>query len=239
MSINPTAYFYRDFYNDRANISDRDRNEMCLLAYSFRNEKLLIFTLFLLAFLSFLTLILLYFVYKSKEVRRIYSLVESDLKFIFVIGFISYVVASLNLFIFFSYQLSILLLDLPACFYVTSGYFCFYAQISFITICPVICLLVFFIIFLERCFISLGYSFNGSFAVLLILLILTLFPLLRLEIFDPKSYENQRIFCGCALTMYDPNVSFAAHSTILFDFAISLMDFVLLMINKRRIQAYK
>jgi hypothetical protein len=233
------AYLYRDFSNEHANISNRDRNEMCMLAYSFRNEKLLIFTLFLLAFLSFLTLILLYFVYKSKEVRRIYSLVESDLKFIFVIGFISYVVASLNLFIFFSYQFTILLIDLPACFYVTSGYFCFYAQIPFTSICPVICLFVFYTMFLERCWASFGFKSDGKFSVLLTFLILTLFPVLQFAILDPKIYENERVFCASIITTFDSNFKSAAYATVVFDFAISLMDFVLLMINKRRIQAYK
>lgn len=156
MSNNQSLYFYRDFLNDNANISARNRNEMIALSHSFRDQKLLIFTLFILALWSLFTLIMLYVVFKSKEVRRIFSLTHLDLKFIVITGGLTYLLSSINSLLFFSYQLSILLiLDFGPSFYISSGTTCFWSQNLFVSLCPLVSILVCAAMFLERCYISM------------------------------------------------------------------------------------
>jgi hypothetical protein len=236
MSIN---YTYQDFLGDNSNISGRNRSELCAMAYSFRQETLLIFILFILASLNALTLITLYLVYKNREVRRTLSLIHLDLKLILILWFSAYVVASLDSFAFFAYQVVILLIDLSPCSYLISGYFCFYAQIAFTSFCPAICLLLFFAMFLERFYTSIGLSSNGTFGFILCFFTMVISILSLPMIFNSSTYESERIFCGSAITVFDPNVTSAAYLSIIFDFAITLMDFFLLIFNRRKMQAYK
>jgi hypothetical protein len=57
---------------------------MCQLAYSFRFNKLILLQVFLMTVLSFATLATLWLIFKSVEMRRIYSLVGLDLKVSFL-----------------------------------------------------------------------------------------------------------------------------------------------------------
>jgi hypothetical protein len=212
---------------------------MCILADSFRHQNLLILTLFLLSLLGFLTLILLYLVYTNIEVRKIFSLIQLDLKFLLIVGLINYTISSLNSMLFFGYQFIILLINLPMCSYITDGRFCFYVQNPFAGICPLICLFLFFAVFVERCYVSFGLKSNGAFGLILSIFIVT-FPIsLQCALFNSKSYVNERVFCASAFTTFDPNVVSGAYVSVIFDFIISLFDFFLLLFNKRRIQAHK
>jgi hypothetical protein len=239
MSNNQHVYLYRDFLNENANVSARDRNEMCGLAYSFRQEKGLIFLLFIMALLSLLITILLYFIYKNKEVRRIYFLTELDLKFILMVGFVSYTISGINSLIFFVYQFAILLMDLSPCSYITSGFFCVHIQKLFVTVCPLISLLVFFAMFLERCYISLGLRSNGIFGFLLAFFIVAIPISIHVGMSEPKTYKDDRIFCGSILTRYEGVITYRAYISVIFEYVISLLDFCLLLYNKRRISAYR
>jgi hypothetical protein len=239
MSNSQLVYFYRDFLNENANISIRDRNQMCGLAYSFRNEKFLIFTLFILALVSLFTLIMLYVVYKNKEVRRIFSLTHIDLKFILVVGFSNYIVMTLNSLIFFLYQMSILLIDLSPCSYITSGFFCVHIQKLCVSICPVVSNYVFFAMFLERCYISFGFKSKGTFGFLLALIISVTTISAYFIQYEAKYYDYDRVFCSSILTLYDENVNYVIYATVTFEFTISILDFGLLLFNKWRIRAYK
>lgn len=66
--------------NENANLSSKDREEVCDLAYSMRNYYPIVLICFLNSFISLLTLILLFFIWRSKELKRVYSLSGLDLK---------------------------------------------------------------------------------------------------------------------------------------------------------------
>lgn len=232
------VYLYGDFLNENANISTRNRTEMCDLAYSFKKQKLLIFTLFILTLLSIFNMTLLYFIFRNKEVRRIYSLTHPNLKFILVVMFMNYTAASLNSFVFFTYKIIILFLPLPACSYIIDGLFCFYSQFTFVSLCPVISFFAFFAAFLERCYTSIGFRIHRIFGLLLASVIL-LPALFNFTVFDPKIYQNERLFCASFLTTFESNFTFVAISSIIFEFAIGIGDFLLVLYNKRRIRIYK
>jgi hypothetical protein len=138
MSSNQLSlYRFKDFLNENANISARNRIEMCELAHSFREEKLLIFIVFLSTLLGLINLIVLFLVFKNNEVRRIFSLLHLDLKFLLVLGFANYTISSFNSLAFFGYKTtSLLLIDLPPCYYIMNGYACFYSQSLLASICP-------------------------------------------------------------------------------------------------------
>jgi hypothetical protein len=240
MSTNQLSlYFYRDFLNENANISGRNRIEMCELAYSFKKEKLLISILSLAILLSIVNLIVLFAIFKNKEVRRIFSLIELDLKFLLVLGFITYILSSLDSLAFFTYKTAILLIDLPPCYYIINGYFCFYFQSVFATLSPQILFFVFFAMFIERCCISFGLKSNGILGALLFILIMAITPVAHFKMFDQRQFENERIYCGKLLTTISQHITHAEYGSITVHFIISLMDFCLLIYNKRKIRAYR
>jgi hypothetical protein len=70
-----------------------------------------------------------------------------------------------------------------------------------------------------------------------LILVLTLF--IEINVYEPKNYENKRVYCSSFLTTNDSNVIFLLYSLILSDITISLMDFCLLLFNKRKIRDCK
>jgi hypothetical protein len=140
---------------------------------------------------------------------------------------------------FFTYGVIILLLDLPISFYIWRGENCFYPQILFTTIGPQIGLLIVFVMFLERAYISMGFQSNGTLGFILSLFSVILPPAVQVPMFNPKQYENERVFCGSPLTTFDPKIITYIYFGMIFDFSITLLDFSLLLYNKRKIQAYK
>jgi hypothetical protein len=212
---------------------------MCRLAYSFRQQKSLIAINFTLSLLSLLTIILLYLIHKNKESRRIFSLVELDLKLIVITGGLTYLLSSINSFLFYGYYFMILLIDLPPCYYISNGFNCMLGQSFFWAIGSITILLCFFAMFLERCYISFGFKSKGTFGFLLALIISVTTISAYFVQYEAKYYDYDRVYCGMALTHLDRNVTSAAYFVIIIDFAVSLMDFGLFIINKRRIRAYK
>jgi hypothetical protein len=71
---------YTDFMKEKANLSTRNRQEMCMLAKSFRYQHSLVAIIFVQFLMSFLTLIILYRICKSPKLGRVFALVEMDLK---------------------------------------------------------------------------------------------------------------------------------------------------------------
>jgi hypothetical protein len=233
------VYLYGYFMNKYANISTRNRAEMYALAYSFRQEKLLILIHFILSSISALTLFMLFKIYKCAEIRRIFSIVDLGLKIPLFFGLFAYIIGALNSMLFFGYQFSILLFDFGPLFYIWSGDACFWTQIVFMLTCSFIVFFVFFATFLERLYVSIGFRSNGKLGCLLIVLICTLTAIIHINIYNPTKYENERVYCDNPLSADDVNLMFMLRGVILADFMISLMDFGLLLFNKRRIRAYK
>jgi hypothetical protein len=93
--------------------------------------------------------------------------------------------------------------------------------------------------FLERCYTSLGLKSNGIFGFILAFLIVITSIWAQFTIFKPKNYKNERVFCASPFTIYDKNVPTSASASVIFDFLISFMDFLLLIFNKWRIKAYR
>lgn len=234
-----TVYYFRDFINDNANISTKNRSELCALAYSFRKENSIILVNFGLSLLSLLLLILIYFVYKNKEFRRVFSLVELDLKIIIVTGALTYIISSINSFLFYAYYFLILLIDLPPCSYIIDGFYCMLSQSLFVSVCSMALLTFFFAIFLERCYVLMGFKGKGIFGGILAIFIVIMAPIPQLIVVDKSMYLNDRVYCGLMLTKLDPNIISVAYSVIAFDFSVSLLDGCLFLVNKRRISAYK
>jgi hypothetical protein len=234
-----SLYFYRDFINNNSNISGRDRNEMCQLAYSFREQKILILIPLVGALLNVLTLIILYLVFKSKEIRRIYSLIQIDLKFLLVVGFIAYLIISLNSALFLTFKVVILVLDLSPCSYIIDGYFCFFSQALVVSVCPQLIFITFVGMFLERCFVSFGFNSKGTLALSFFLLILAIVPISYFLVYDKTTYQNDRVYCGKFTTTFDPTVTLVKYTVVFVDVIISILDLLLLILNKRRIRAYK
>jgi hypothetical protein len=233
------VYFYRDFINENANISTRNRTEMYALAYSFRQEKLLILLNFILSLFSAITLFMLWKVYRCVEMRRIFSIVDSGLKLLLLFGYSAYIVGAVNSMLFFGYKFSILLFDFGPLFYIWSGKACFLAQVTFMSTCSLIIFSVFFATFVERLYVSIGLRSNGTFGCFLVFLILAQIIIFHLTLYEPKNYENERVYCSNILTTIDSNVMSSLYGSIVSDFVISLMDFALLVVNKRKIRAYK
>ena len=77
---------------------------MCALAYSFRQQYVFVIMDLMLCLLSLLTLVMLWKVFKNKELRRLYSLVEADLKMLFWVGFGAYLMGALNSFVYYGYK---------------------------------------------------------------------------------------------------------------------------------------
>jgi hypothetical protein len=233
------TYFYRDFINKNADISTRNRIEMHALAYSFRQEKLIIFLNFIVSSLSALTLFMLFKIYKCAEIRRIFSIVDPGLKMLLIIGFVVYILGALNSTIFFGYKFSILLFDFGPLFYIWSGEACFWTQIAYMSICTIINFIVFFATFLERLYVSIGFRSNGKFGCFLVFLISIINLIIQIKLYSPKKYQNERVYCGSFVTDFDSNTMSTLYSLIVVDFTISLMDFFLLLFNRRKIRAYK
>jgi hypothetical protein len=233
------TYFYRDFVNENANISTRNRTEMYALAYSFRQEKLLILINFILTSLSALTLFILLKIYKCDEMRRIFSIVDPGLKIILFLGYFAHIVGAFNSTLFFGYKFSILLFDFGPLFYIWYGNSCFWTQFTFVSTRSFINFSVFFATFIERVYVSIGFKSNCKFGCFLVFLILTLTLNGQIKLCDPKNYENERVYCDNLITMIDSNVILSLYILVMIDLTISLMDFCLLLFNKRRIRAYK
>lgn len=81
----PKTYLYTDFMGENANLSLKNRTEMCELAYSFHQYWPMIAFNLLYVVLSILTLILLYLICNCKEMRKVFSISVLDLKVSFVI----------------------------------------------------------------------------------------------------------------------------------------------------------
>lgn len=79
------TYYYSDFLKDNANLSLKNHDEVCEVAYSFRKNNSIFGMVFLNALLSLLTLVLLYLLMRCKEMRRVWSLIDLDLKVIFLL----------------------------------------------------------------------------------------------------------------------------------------------------------
>lgn len=192
-------------------------SEVCAISYSFRQEKLLILANFSLCLISLLTLILLYVVYINREFRRIFSLVELDLKLIVVTGAIAYLISSISSFLFFGHQFVILMIDLSPCAYISNGFNCMVAQSFHASICMIANFLFFIGMFLERLYVFMGFNGRGFFGGIISLLIIILCPLPQLIITDESMYKNDRVYCGMVLTKLDPNVSFTAFEILIID----------------------
>jgi hypothetical protein len=231
--------FDRDFINENANISTQNRTEIYALAYSFRQEKLLILINFILSSLSALTLFMLLKIYKCAEIRRIFSIVDLGLKILLLFGYSAYTVGAFNSMLFFGYKFSILLFDFGPLFYIWSGDACFWSQLIFISTCSLINFFVFFATFLERFYVSIGFKSNGKFGFFLVFLISALVVIIQLKLYEPENYKNERIYCDNLTSTFDSNLMLTLYGLIVVDFTISLMDFFLLLFNKKRIRAYK
>ena len=88
-------YYYRSYMNENSNITLN--GEACQIAQSFRQQKILIFINLVLALTSLLTL---FVVHKVCKCKRIYMLVDLDLKIVFIAGLLMYVISSVNSLIF-------------------------------------------------------------------------------------------------------------------------------------------
>jgi hypothetical protein len=68
------------FMNENANLSLKNREEICLLAHSFRERFDIIAINGLNTLMSILTLLFLYLLCNCKEILRIWALIGKDLK---------------------------------------------------------------------------------------------------------------------------------------------------------------
>lgn len=234
-----SVYIYRDFLNDKANISGRNRTEVYALAYSFRSEKLIVFTNIILFFLSALTLFMLWMIYKCVEIRRIFALIGLDLKILLSLGFSAYMIGALNSMLFFGYQSLILLMNFRLSFYIWSGKHCFLAQVLFISSTPSIYLLVYIATFIERLYASMGFRERGIFGTIASFIILVFSLVVQYVVIYPETYVNERVYCGKLLTTFYSNTTSSLFAAIAFDCLISALDYGLLRLNKRKIQDYK
>lgn len=75
-----TLYYYKDFMDENSNLSLKSWDEMCDLAYSFKEDYFIIFVCLINWIFSLLTIILLFQIFKSKELKRVYFLSDLDLK---------------------------------------------------------------------------------------------------------------------------------------------------------------
>ena len=115
MSI--STYPYSSFNGVNANLSLKPYELVCEIAYEFTQSKTLIFINAIQCLLSGATVVLLYLIFKTKELRRVYSIIDLDLK----VGFdgclkhstitdsntprpVSYTIASINSTLFFFYK---------------------------------------------------------------------------------------------------------------------------------------
>lgn len=177
--------------------------------------------------------------YKNSEVRRIFSLTQLDLKFILLAGFINYAVMSINLFLFFGYQILILIFNFNRSFYVWTVKQCLFSQGIFTTISPQIGILLIFAMFLERLYISIGFKSNGTFGFLLSFFSVVLVSFFQYSIANSKTYEKERVFCGGGQIALNSKVFSNTFFLIIFDFTITIFDFLLLLVNKWKIRSYK
>jgi hypothetical protein len=76
------VYYYSDFIRQNADLSLKNSSEMVALAYSFRQQTSIIFIDVLQAVSSLLALVFIYCCVRSSEMRRVFSIVELDLKVI-------------------------------------------------------------------------------------------------------------------------------------------------------------
>jgi hypothetical protein len=190
--MNYGIYTLKDFLDGKIDILSLNRSEICDFAYSFRQQKALIFTNLLFLLLSLLTLLFIYLVYINREFRRIFSLIELDLKIIVLTGALSYLISSISSSLFYGVYFIILLMDLPPCTYIINGTNCMWAQSPFASICTIASLLFFFAMFLERAAASIGLNGRGFFGGILSLLIVIVSPLPQLLVFDKKMYSDDR-----------------------------------------------
>jgi hypothetical protein len=80
---------------------------------------------------------------------------------------------------------------------------------------------------------------SGTFGTLMVFFIIIISIFSTFVMFEPITYKNDRVFCGSAVTTLIPNVVLSKYVLVVADFIISLLDFLLLIFNKRRIRAYK
>jgi hypothetical protein len=93
--------------------------------------------------------------------------------------------------------------------------------------------------FVERCCISFGVKSNGSLGGIFSFLIVVGTSIAHLIIFNKKNFENDRLYCTKLLTVVDHNITNVEFVAIAIQFTVSLLDFLLLLYNKQKIQEYK
>jgi hypothetical protein len=81
---NSSTYLYMNYLNANANLSLKNHEDNCLLAYSFRERKDIVLLNLSMAILNVFTLFLMYLLCKNKEMRRLWSIFGADLKVCFV-----------------------------------------------------------------------------------------------------------------------------------------------------------
>jgi hypothetical protein len=54
----------------------------------------------------------------------------------------------------------------------------------------------------------MGFKGNGVFGAILSFLMISLSPIPQILLMPPKTYENDRVYCGMLLTHLDPNVKY-------------------------------
>jgi hypothetical protein len=83
---------YLHFLNENANLSLKNRDQMCQIAKGFRMELKILFIVGLQTVASLSTLVLLALLYKDREIRRLMNIINLDLK----AGFFWFLILNLN-----------------------------------------------------------------------------------------------------------------------------------------------
>lgn len=56
---------------------------------------------------------------------------------------------------------------------------------------------------------------------------------------DPKSYQNDRVACVSGLTLVDTSINWRMIWNILYDIAITVLEFLLLIWNRYKMKKYR
>ena len=113
------------------NLLNLTRHEFCLKAKSFKQHKMFIAIIFVEVLLSLLTLICFYYIIKSKQMQKTWSLIGRDLKIIVFFGFVSYLIGTVNALLIHGYKFTMFVMDLDPCSYVWNGLQCFWTNVLY------------------------------------------------------------------------------------------------------------